>query len=212
LFWIFFIAVCFGGGYLHGSLPQAYINKKIIKLDTPIRIAYSSLDLENPKILEVVDDRFGNRVVFLQKRTLPELRESLKQSPQPDIFIIPIEWADLLVKESALRSNNYMDFSLAPEFNATEFYIPFLWDLSDNNLKRWVIGIRNSEPVDARLLQFLYILYSEPTYERILTESKLRGVLKRLENQAWPQDKKPSFIRNIPLESIETKNPHYQAL
>lgn len=209
LFWILFIALCFGGGYLHGSLPTSFFAEQLKDKESRLRIVYVDLDLENSAIKETLSKNFAIDIVYLKRSTLSEVRQTLEKSPYPDLALIPIEWALRMKKENLLQPLIVELPEFAGDFQQTDYIIPTFWNIEKDLLKRWVlvapIGSRQFE----RKISFTKMLFSPRVYDSILLRIPQRAVLKRIDDGSWPYEKKPSSVRDIPFHKIKTKNEHY---
>ena len=204
LYWLFFLTICFGAGFLHGSLPQNYLSKKLTA-DPTITIAISEPRWKTETFQVILEEALNQEVSLKVFASLEELLFQLSQNSDIDYGIIPSSWATILHKDQAISTFNPVT-ELAPDFNLDSYEIPLFWKFENEQLNVYsFVALKKSSTIKHHQKRLHQIL-KKPTYEILLKETGLSGTLERLEMQSLKKELKPSFLRSLPLNQIKQRN------
>lgn len=202
LYWLFFLGLCFGAGYLHGSLPQYYVTQKIVS-DPTLTIVLSEEAWKTETFQVVLEEALGREVELKTFKTIEELLFQLNQKVNFEYGILPSSWTEILAKENQLK-NFKINNQIATDFLLESYEIPLFWNFTENQLFVFsFVAFKENQTRNAE--KDLSKILKKHTYEILLKESRLSGTLERLEKQSLKKELKPSHLRTLPLKQIKQR-------
>lgn len=202
LYWLFFLGICFGAGYLHGSLPQYYVTQKVVR-DPTLTIILSSEDWKTETFQVVLEEALDREVELKTFKTIEELLFQLNQNADFDYGILPSSWTEILTKDNHLK-NFKPNYQVATDFLLENYEVPLFWNFSESQLFVYsFVAFKVNQTRDAE--KDLSKILKKHTYEILLKETRISGTLERLEKQSLKKELKPSHLRTLPLKQIKQR-------
>lgn len=202
LYWLFFLSLCLGAGYLHGSLPQYYVTQKIIR-DPLITLAVNERQWITETFQVILEEALDQKVEV----TVIENKEDLfSQISKIDYGILPIEWTKELFEKNKLKAIQPSS-QISTDFILNNYDNPLFWSFRDEKLFVFsFVAFDNGNNRNAQ--KDLNKILKKQTYEILLKETNISGTLERLEKQGIRPELKPSHLRTRSL--LKTQPIHSQ--
>lgn len=200
------LGFCFVFGYWTGNNPQAW-EKIIGNKKKPMVWLFSDASLVPTKILQAYQKEVGEIIITVEAKTLPIF---LTEVGKADLILSPKKWIPF--ERGFAQWGEDQISNLATEFQGkwTEggIFFPVFWKSSEFELDQVeieILGLVAHESQSEKIRSFLKFTMDQPhLLKEWTTDVQLRSTLKSSETwENFPQEMKPSHLRQIPFRKIK---------
>ncbi len=172
-FWLLFLLLCFGAGYLHGNLPDFRLQFAFSEPEK-VRIVVFEKALFSPAIIHLLEEKTHTQIQIDEVSTWQEARLKTVLNPGAHLLFLPSYWIPPLVREGRLRTitsmKSLLDSEIAPELRRTNeekiYEVPLFWTLFEFAFPEIYKNENLEKLLEGTKISSIYI-YSDPEMNQL---------------------------------------------